>query len=55
MSLSFEESLKNSVADVAMKNVTTTADMIPDNASIAAPAIMSQDEVYGIAAYSGED
>lgn len=59
MSLSFEDSLKNSVTN----NIATTeneiieavAVMSVDNTSIDSPSIMTLDESYGIAAYSGDD
>lgn len=50
MSLSFEESLKNN-----NENNIVTADIIAEDVSVAMPSIMTLDETFGIAAYSGED
>lgn len=56
MSLSFEESLKvNKKDNVIPENMIATANMIIDDIGVAAPSIMTLDESYGIAAYSGED
>ena len=55
MSLSFEESLKKNVTNTVTENVVATTDIIPNDISIADTSIMTLDENYGIAAYSGED
>lgn len=52
MSLSFEESLKN---NVIKKSVSTIATMSMDDVAIGDTSIMTLDENYGIAAYSGDD
>ena len=57
MSLSFEDSLKNNMAAAPMKLSTPmmTAAMNIDNENIMDASIMTLDENYGIAAYSGDD
>ena len=50
MSLSFEDSLKNNNAMLAATKTENVA-----TADIAAPSIMTLEENYGIAAYSGDD
>ena len=56
MSLSFKESLKiNSEKNVATSNVEPVATMNIDNTSVSDIGIMTLDESYGIAAYSGDD
>ena len=59
MSLSFEESIRNNVAKATKNNIAPIADMgIADmsivDMSIADDSIMTLDENYGIAAYSGD-
>ena len=54
MSLSFEESLKKNVVNTATENVMATANMVVDNTGIASPSIMTLDETFAIAAYSGD-
>ena len=55
MSLSFKDSLeKNNETIVATESATAAAFNV-DDMSIASPAIMAQDEIYGIAAYAGDD
>ena len=51
MSLSFEESLKNSVT----KTFAMRTPMIANEIDVANDSIMTLDENYGIAAYSGDD
>jgi hypothetical protein len=57
MSLSFEESLKNNAANTIMKSMKPTFNMIDnsEDVSVANDLIMTLDENYGVAAYSGED
>ena len=60
MSLSFEESLKKNVAantqaNTATENMAVAANMIVDDMSITSPSIMTLDETFAIAAYSGDD
>ena len=57
MSLSFEDSLKKNVAtsDVKFKSVMPVATINESDAVIADASIMTLNENYGIAAYSGDD
>ena len=55
MSLSFEESLKKNVANTVVESAIATANMIADDIGVADNSIMTLDESYGIAAYSGDD
>ena len=57
MSLSFEDSLKNSAANAKAKseNVIATVAMAANDVDIAESSIMTLDEGHGIAAYSGDD
>ena len=55
MSLSFEDSLKKNIVNTDIENEFITSDIISDNTSITAPVAIAQDEIYGIAAYSGDD
>ena len=51
MSLSFEDSLKNNVVATSLES----EEVAVASADIAIPSIMTLDESYGIAAYSGDD
>lgn len=54
MSLSFEDSLKKNNNDNNENNIAT-ANMVAEDAGVAISSIMAQDEIYGVAAYSGDD
>ena len=61
MSLSFEESLKNNMANTVIKKTTPSSVSITNDVGVVAnmdnidTSIMTLDENYGIAAYSGDD
>ena len=55
MSLSFEESLKNNVSNMSMASPMMATTMIMDDMAIENDSIMTLNENYGIAAYSGDD
>ena len=55
MSLSFEESLKKNMVNATANNTATISVVPMNDMSIADSGIMTLDENYGIAAYSGED
>ena len=55
MSLSFEESLRKNIANTSIENTVAETAMIADDISVAIPSIMTLNESYGIAAYSGDD
>ena len=58
MSLSFEESLRKNTTNTLVKNTTMIATpvvAVADTAVVASNSVMTLDENYGIAAYSGDD
>lgn len=55
MSLSFEESLKNSKSIAVVEDIPMTTNAIVDDMGVATPMTMTLNEDYGIAAYIGND
>ena len=55
MSLSFEESLKNNALTATLKTMNVAEVAMENDIAIANDGIMTLEENYGIAAYSGDD